>query len=225
MLDVVGASGNQGSGGELIHFRIGELHDTGEDLFPQISADPCTNSCSHIADANRHCHHGECDSDHLSAGCPEVIRLNFVGIQSGCLVALHGIGNAHGLHKGFAHGIKHSFKLTPHLGAGFFSELSSLLHCCKERTNVHASDGSLVAVVVLFGAFKRREGYAHALPDVGNGHGFQLFGCLRIALLLLHEHFPKAVFGHHGHLVIQQDGNDEVAVELFQVFFGEVVAV
>ena len=48
---------------------------------------------------------------------------------------------------------------------------------------------------------------------------------LRIALLLLHEHFPKAVFGHHGHLVVQQDRNDEVAVELFQVFFGEVVAV
>ena len=148
-----------------------------------------------------------------------------VGIQSGSLVALHGIGNAHGLHKGFAHGIEHGFELTPHLGAGFFSELSSLLHRCKERTNVHASDGGFVAVVVLFGAFKRREGYAHALPDVGNGHGFQLFGCLRIALLLLSEHFPKAVFGHHGHLVVQQDGNDEVAVELFQVFFGAVVAV
>lgn len=151
--------------------------------------------------------------------------MNFVGIQSGCLVALYGIGNAHGLHEGFAHSVEHGFELTPHLGAGFFGELSSLLHRCKERTNVHTSDGRLVAVVVLFGAFKRREGYAHAVPDVGNGHGFQLFGCLRIAMLLLSEQFPKAVFGHHGHLVVQQDGNDEVAVELFQVFFGAVVAV
>ncbi len=125
---------------------------------------PCTDPCSHIADTDGGSHHGECHSNHFSASCPEVICLDVIGIQSGSLVALHGIGNAHGLHKGFAHGIEHGFELTPHLGAGFFGELSSLLHCCKERTNVHASDGSLVAVVVLFGAFKRREGYAHALP-------------------------------------------------------------
>ena len=143
-------------------------------------------------------------------------------VQSGILIALHCIGNAHGLHQRIPHGVQHLLQLFPTLSQHRFIELSALLHGNKQRAHIHAGDSGLIAVVILLRALERFQLHAHGCANVLNAHLFHLLGSLAVLLLGL-QHLAEAVLTHHGHLVIHQHRHQQIAVQLLPLFLGDRV--
>ena len=143
-------------------------------------------------------------------------------VQSGILIALHCIGNAHGLHQRIPHGVQHLLQLFPALSQHRFIELSALLHGSKQRAHIHAGDSGLIAVVILLRALERFQLHAHGCADVLDAHLFHLLGSLAVLLLGL-QHLAEAVLTHHGHLVIHQHRHQQIAVQLLPLFLGDRV--
>ena len=221
LLHIIGASCDQRCCRELIHFCTGELHHAAEYLAAEVASDTGTHAGCHIAHTDGSRHHCKCHSHHFSAGAPEVAGLNFIHIQAGILVTLYRVGHAHGLHQGIAHGVQHLFQLRTHLSYCLFAELTTLLHCCKQRPNIHTGHCGFIAVIVLFGTLERFQFHTHGCADIRNGHLLHLLCGVEVGLLL-RQHLAEAVLIHHGHLIVEQNRYYQIAVQFVQILFRQI---
>jgi len=79
LLDVVGGAGDEGSGGEILDLRVGEVDDRGKGLPAQVAADGGGNAGGDEAHKNGYGHHQQGQAQHLPAHPEEVLHLDVMG--------------------------------------------------------------------------------------------------------------------------------------------------
>ena len=160
LLDIVGAPGNQGGGGKLVHLPAGKGHDPFKHPLPEVFADGGRGPGRQKADENGSGHHHQGKSQHLCPGPKQVSGLNSPHIPShGFILCLHE-GNRHLVEHGIT-GLAHAFQ-------GRFAQIHDLVF-------VHAFQPLHQA---------RKVRLLHGLPLPGNQHHGNPEGALDLFLRL-----------------------------------------
>ena len=85
LLDVVGGAGDEGSGGEILDLRVGEMDNAGEGLLPQVPADGGRHPGGDEAHQNGDNDHQQGQAQHLAAHVEQIPHLHVVGHALGLI--------------------------------------------------------------------------------------------------------------------------------------------